>query len=556
MEREAAATYNAASFKEIFEYDFTYIKGFMRNVRRFGNRPALTCPLAEKTWTYAELNRECNKLARALLGDGVEKNEVVMYQLFNSPEFVFIYLASQKIGAVNCPVNFKLAPGETAYIIDDSKPAVFFFDAELAQSAFSALEMARHVPRRVVAVGKAPVEGAGREIVSYEQYVCGFDGEEPFALRPVHIYDETTRLYTSGTTGMPKGVPLNSINEVLSAHDVIMHFPLSPQDKTMNMSPWFHRGGLHSGGPTPTLYVGGEVVILRQFHPRICLELAEKYKVTFLIGAPTMLKLLSDLQERKPRDLSNLKGIVTMGAPLEREACIRYHRVLTKNIFNGYGTTETFWNTMLRPYDLPEMAGSAGRSCTDDEVRVVKRHAGRRAEPEELAAKDSTEIGEVIIKTPAKSTYSYFNSPAESEKAFYKGWLYTGDLATWDENGYITIVGRKDDMIISSGENIHPVQVEEILCQHPKVADAFVVGVPDATRGECVCAYVVCSEDGVSARELDEHCRLHPMLAKFKKPRYYRFVSELPYTATGKKMRYRVREMAREDLRAGLLERV
>ncbi len=556
MERAVAVTYNAAMFKDVFEYEFTYIKGFMRNVKRFADRPALTCPLREKTWTYAELNEECNKLARALLEDGVEKNEVVMYQLFNSPEFVFVYLASQKIGSVNCPVNFKLAPGETAYIIDDSKPAVFFYDEELVENALSALKMAKHKPRRVVAVGNALNERLQEGIVTYEQYVSGFNGDEPFAVRPVHIYDETTRLYTSGTTGLPKGVPLNTINEVLSAHDVIMHFPLSPQDKTMNMSPWFHRGGLHSGGPTPTLYVGGEVIILRQFHPRTCLDFAEKYGVTFLIGAPPMLKLLSDLQERKPRDLSKLKGIVTMGAPLEREACLRYHRVLTENIFNGYGTTETFWNTMLRPYDLPEMAGSAGRSCTDDEVLVVKKYADRRAEPDELAARDGAEIGEVIIKTPAKSTYSYYNSPAESEKAFYKGWLYTGDLATWDENGYITIVGRKDDMIISSGENIHPVQVEEILSEHPKVADAFVVGVPDATRGEVVCAYVVSSGGEVSARELDDHCRRHPMLAVFKKPRYYRFVSELPYTATGKKMRYKIREQAREDLKAGLLERV
>ena len=131
-----------------------------------------------------------------------------------------------------------------------------------------------------------------------------------------------TRLYTSGTTGLPKGVPLNNLNEVLSAHDVIMHFPLGPTDRTMNMSPWFHRGGLHSGGPNPTLYAGGEIVVLRHFNQKHCLELAEKYGVTFLIGGPPMLKLLCEAQMKHPVDLGKLRGIVTMGAPLEKEdAC-------------------------------------------------------------------------------------------------------------------------------------------------------------------------------------------------------------------------------------------
>lgn len=494
-------------------------------------------------------------MANALLADGVSKNDIVMYQLLNSAEFVFIYLASQKIGAINCPINFRLACGETAYIIDDSKPKVFVYDAEIKDQAEKALEMARHKPDRVVMVelpGRSePFKGS----ISYEEYTKNMPDSHPGIDRPIHIYDENTRLYTSGTTGMPKAVPLNNINEVLSAHDVIMHFPLSPLDKTMNMSPWFHRGGMHSGGPNPTLYAGGEVVILRQFSPRVCLEYAEKYGVTFLIGAPPMLKLLYDLQLKKPRDLSKLKGIVTMGAPLEREACINFHTVLTPNIFNGYGTTETFWNTFLRPYDLPEMAGSAGRACTDDDVAVVKIYPDRRAEPDEHVAKDNTEIGEVIIKSPAKTTYSYVNNPRDSMKAFYKGWLYTGDLGTWDKNEYITVVGRKDDMIISLGENIHPVQVENIMNEHPKVEESFVVGVPDKTRGELVTAYVVKKDPSLTAKELDEHCRKHHMLSRFKNPRYYRFVEELPYTSTGKKMRYKIREQAKEDLEKGLLER-
>ncbi|WP_151191749.1 class I adenylate-forming enzyme family protein [Desulfotomaculum copahuensis] len=548
-------TYDMRMFKDTFEYEFTYLNGFLRNARRLAGRPALTCPLREKTWTYAELNRECNRLAHALLADGVGKNDVVMYQLLNGAEFVFLYLAPQKIGAINCPVNFRLADGETAFIIDDSRPAVFFYDVEFKETAESALAMAGHKPRRVVMVdpwGRGePFAGS----ITYEEYVSGRPVDDPGIPRPMHIYDETTRLYTSGTTGRSKGVPINNINDVLSAHDVIMHFPLSPLDKTMNMSSWFHRGGLYSGGPNPTLYAGGEVVALRQFRPRTCLDYVEKYGITFLIGAPPMLKLLHDFQLKNPRDLGKLKGIVTMGAPLEKEACIKFQQVLTPNIFNGYGTSEAFWNTFLRPHDLPRMAGTAGRACTDDDVRVVKIHPDRRAEPDDFASRDNQEAGEIIVKAPAKTTYSYVNNPAESERVFYKGWIYIGDVGTWDENEYITVVGRKDDIIISAGENIHPVQVEEVLNEHPKVKESVVTGVPDEVRGEAVAAYVVKADPSLTAKELDEHCRSHPMLAMYKKPRFYRFVDELPYTGTGKKIHYKVKEQAAGDLRAGLLER-
>ncbi|EOS53275.1 class I adenylate-forming enzyme family protein [Paenibacillus barengoltzii] len=555
METINQFTYDVRMFKDTFEHEFTYINGFMRNVHRFATRPALTCPLRERTWTYTELNEEVNRLAHALIGDGIGKNDVVLYQLLNSAEFVFSYLAPQKLGAINCPINFKLSPGETAHILDDSKPQVYIYDAEIQETAERALEMARHRPRRIIMVDYTGTKTAPQGHILYSDYVKQQPVENPPIERPSHIYDEVTRLYTSGTTGMPKGVPMNNINEVLSAHDVAMHFPLSPVDKTMNMSPWFHRGGLHSGGPTPTLYVGGEMVILRYFHPKTVLEYVAKYGLTFLIGAPPMLKMLHDTQLKENADLSGLKGIVTMGAPLSGADCIKYQQVLTKNIFNGYGTSEAFWNTFLRPYDLPEMAGSAGRACTDDEVAVVKVFPDRRAEPHEHVAKDGTEVGEIIVKAPGKTTYSYINNPGESEKVFYKGWIYIGDMGTWDENEFVTIAGRKNDMIVSSGENIHPVQIEDVLNQHPKVKETVVVGVPDELRGESVVAYVIKNDESLTAKELHKYCSEHPMLAAYKRPRFYRFIDELPYTATGKKRHFIVRNMALEDQKEGRLER-
>jgi acyl-coenzyme A synthetase/AMP-(fatty) acid ligase len=284
------------------------------------------------------------------------------------------------------------------------------------------------------------------------------------------------------------------------------------------------------------------------------LDRVEELELTFLVGAPTNLALLAAEQQARPRHLASLRGIVTMGAPLDREACLRYQELLTPRIFNGYGTTEAFWNTFLRPFDLPEHAGSAGRACTDDDVAVVRIYEDRRAEPDDFAAKDGTEVGEVIVRS-VKSGYAYVGQPGEQAARFRDGWLYIGDLATWDEDEYVTIVGRKDDMIISAGENVHPTQVEAILCEHPGVADAAVVGVPDERWGELVVAYVVRADAALDAAACEAHCHGHPMLAAYKRPRAYRFVDELPMTATGKKVHYQVREQAACDAEADLFER-
>lgn len=545
-----------SNFRNVFESEYTWLNGFMRNVYKFADKEAMFMPATEKSWTYGELNKEANKFANALSSDGVKHGDVVMYQLFNCPEFVFAYVATHKLGAVSCPMNFRLSSGEIALTIEDSMPSVFMYDASMDMVVSEALTMSKHKPNKVVVVN-APDNFVGDGYkVSYSEYIDGVDDTNPIPDKPLNIYDETTRLYTSGTTGRQKGVPLTSINEVLSAHDVMMHFPLSYTDKTMNTTPWFHRGGIHSGGLTPTLYAGGTIMILPKFDAKRCLEYTEKYNITFLIGVPTVLEQLAFEQERAGRDLSSLNGIVTMGSALERAACIKYQKLLTPNIFNGYGTTETFWNTFLRPGDLPEMAGTAGRSCTDDEVRVVKVYEDRKAEPDDEAAHDDTEVGEIIIKSPAKSAYMYYNNPEETERKFYKGYYYTNDLGTWDKKNFVSVVGRKDDMIISGGENIYPTQVEEVLNTHPKVSDCIVTSVPDKAYGELVTAYIVAKDKSLTVDELENFCRTSPMISKYKRPRYYRFVEEIPFNATGKKLHYKIKEIAKRDFMNGLLKHI
>ena len=538
------------NFRQIFESRYTWIEGFMRNVRRYGNRPAMISPADGRSWTYRELDFECNRFANALMDAGLQKGDVLMMQLGNCPEFAIGYVAAHKTGAICCPVSFRFSPGELAWSIDDSRPKVLMFCAPCRETVEQALDLAHYRPEILLAIGDGTSWGAS----SYASFVKDASEAEPDVLH--NIYDETARLYTSGTTGHPKAIPLTSINEVLSAHDVMIHFPMSYRDVTMNATPWFHRGGLHCAGPCPAFYAGAAIVVLPKFDAKTALEYVSRYGITFLVGVPTVLGSLADEQETAAHDLSSLKGIVTMGSPLEKAACIRYQRVLTPNIFNGYGTTETFWNTFLRPFDLPEGAGSAGASCVDDDVRVVRLHDGRRTEPDDLAAQDGLEIGEVILSSPAKSPYLYYDNEPETERKYYKGFLYTNDLATWDGKGFITIVGRRDDMIISSGENIYPTEVEAVLAMNPKVKDCVVTSVPDKVRGQLVTAYIVPKDGALTASELDDFCKESPYMANFKRPRYYRFVDAVPYTATGKKRHVEARENAAADLAKGLLQAV
>lgn len=548
--------YDTSAFRQVFEQHFTYASAVERNVHRYAQRTAITDSVTGRSWTYRELGAVTGELVAGLAARGVGVGDVVAYQLVNRPEFAFLYVAAQGLRAISSPMNFRLAPAETAHILSETKPRIFFYEATAAAEVRTALELAAHAPETLVAVGGS---GDAAELVDgairFDEVLVA--GAPSFrAPEGGSVWDETSRLFTSGTTGMPKSVPLTSLNEVLSAHDAIMHFPLGPTDKTMNMSPWFHRGGNYCAGPNTAFYVGSEVVTLPQFEPGLVLDLIERHGLTYVIGAPTNLERLADAQEASLRDLSSLSGIVTMGAPLDRAAALRYQGTLTKRIANGYGTTEAFWNTYLRPEDLPAAAGAAGRACLDDDVAVVRVYDDRVADPDDFAAKDGTEVGEVIMRS-VKSGYTYLHNPEEQAKKFRDGWMYPGDLATWDESEMITIVGRKDDMIISGGENVHPVQVEEALAGHPGVADSIVTGLLDPEWGELVVAYVLrrpgaLPDAAAAAAELDRHCLDGVSLARFKRPRRYAFVDELPYTATGKKQHFVMKQRATADAAAGL----
>lgn len=555
-----ARLYDPSAYRDMFESSFTYGNGLLRNRHRFAQRPALTSADTGESWTYAELGERVDRIAGALYRLGLRGNDILHVELYNGPEFATLYQVSHRLRTIFSPTNFRLAPGEVAHLIDSTMPDVLVYDTHRTDDLRQAIALSASSPRTLIAVGDGTVlPGSIRyaELVEAAPITTEELATNDAALPRPSIYDETTRMYTSGTTGWPKPVPLSSIVEVMSAHDVIMHFPLTPFDRTLNMTPLFHRGGLYSGGPNPVFYVGAELMTLRHFDAERVLTLVEEHQLTYLIGAPTTLVALADAQEAHPRDISSLHGIVTMGAPLDRAAALRFQHTLTPRIFNGYGTTETFWNTFLRPEDLPDGSGSAGRSSTDDDVAVVHIYGDHLADPDDTVAHDNAEIGEFAVRTP-KAGYSYLSRDRERQK-FVNGWFYPGDLAVWDAEEKVTILGRKDDMIISGGENVHPVQVESVLAEHPGVADSIVVGVPDPQWGQIVAAYVVRetgsdalpAADDRAAEELERYMSSHPRLARYKRPRLYRFVDTIPYNATGKKVHVRATEQAAEDAAAG-----
>jgi long-chain acyl-CoA synthetase len=538
-------------FKTMYTKDFVYLNSFLKSVDHYPQRTALTCTTCNRSWNYAELNRVTNQLARALIADGIKKGDVIMCSFFNTAEYVFFWLGCQKVGAVFSPINFRLAAGEVAAHIDDGRPRVYAFDADLQETVSTALSLSGHRPDRLLMGGEGAVSSTG---VPFQDYMAGCSEDDCKPVDP-EPFDEIVRLYTSGTTGDPKGVPLSNINNLIRSYDVLMHFPLGPMDKTLNMTPWFHAGGLHSGGPCPTLHAGGEMVALKTFSPRTVLDLVASHRLTFLVGAPVNIEMLVTAQIKEPRDLTSLKGIVAMGAPLSRDTCLRCQEVLTPRLFNGYGTTETFWNTFLRPYELPKYAGTAGRACTDDLVRVVRIDEDRQhADPDDMVPRDGKSEGEVIIQT-LKAPFRYHNKPDYDEKHYSGGWYYTSDIAVWDEEGFLTICGRRDDMIISEGENIHPVQVEQVINEHPGVSDSIVVGVPDKLRGEALAAYVIREDPSLTTRELFRFLTGHQGLAKFKRPRFIQFVDVLPFTATKKKQHFVMKRRAKQELERGELMR-
>ncbi len=548
-----------------WEKEYTLTRQLYRNVLRYADKTVVVDPFYEKTLTFRQLDEESSRFANALLAAGVGLNDVVMGNMMNTFHWFTVFYGAMKARCVFSTVNFRLPEGQIASLMADCPPAVFLYDSEVEEYSVGALGRAEIPPKLAIRVGGGSSSGGKaaplpRGHISYEDFIDGRSSTLPATAAAVRWTDPCLILYTSGTTGLPKGFP---INHAIIFFDNMMTASLLKIDNasvTLATNPLFHRGG-NTTGVLPCMHEGGRVVVMKHFTEDKSLDLIEKYGVSHMVSAPTVYERMCALQEKAPRNVSTLRRgcITSMGAPLDKDACLKMMALLTPNVLNGYGTADGHWVTMLRPHDLPAKAGTIGLSIPEDTVKVVKVFADRRGNPEDpadLCPMDGVTEGEVALRT-MHCPYQYIRRPEDTRKAFpFEGWQLPGDMATWDSEGFITIRGRTDDMIISGGENVHPAIVEGALKEHPDVLDAMVTGVRSHEWGEVVVAYVALKDGAApTEKDLDKFCKAHPMVARYQRPRFYKFVpfAELPFTTSGKKQHHILKARAQEDFR-GIIE--
>ena len=504
----------------------------------------------DKRFTYKELDTEMNRLAHAFKADGIQPEDLVMSSLFNSVDHIIVNYAAWKVGAIFSPINFRFAPGNVAHCLEDSKPRVYIYDEELAEVVNQAIELSSFKPEVVIST---------RDLDSYSSK---FPDAKPANPKGITAFHECIRLYTSGTTGRPKGVPHYHADAYIAAltHSLAgMHW--IPDDSLLIVAPYFHAAG-NIPAYMPAFMRGMKVVSIKRFDPIRVLDAIEAEKLTFLMGPPAaFIAMIDAVKKGYDKDLSSLRGCMLMGAPITRETYRGLRDILKVDVFNGDGTTEALYCHQLSPWDPVEKwegEATAKNGCPlpGNLLRIVKIYPDKKATPDEVVPKDGKTIGELIVKNIHFPGY-YHNNPEQTQAAFRDGWFYTGDNATWDEDGYNHLHGRSGDMILSGGENIYPEGLEAALIEHPAVQDAIVVGLPDPKWGQLVTAYVVLNKGvNVTPEDLDAHMKAHPMVDDYARPRLYSFVDELPYTATGKKQRYILRGKVAEDAKEDKLVRV
>lgn len=467
--------------------------------------------------TYQQLWDRVRRAAGLLRSLGIGREDRVATLTMNCHESLELFYATAEVGAILVPLNWRLAAPELDYQIRDSGARAIFVGPEHSGLAD---ELAADPPLR------ARIDLA-REYATKRDESAPFDGGEHRA----RFADPHLILYTSGTTGHPKGAVLTHANTFWNVVNMALPVALSERDTTVTVLPMFHSGGVGLY-TVPTLTLGGRVVIVRKFEARELLGILERERAALCFGVPAIWLEMLKCDEFTQARLPQLRYVVSGGAPMPTAVMDRLvERGFT--YLQGYGLTETSPGGTLMPVeDARRKAGSVGKAAPFVELRVV----GDDERPLPPGA-----IGEVHFRGPNVFA-GYWNKPDATAEAFTAdGWLRTGDLGYLDEEGFLTLVDRKKDMVITGGENVYSAEVEDVLFAHPAVAEAAIIGVPDERWGEAVCAVVVLRpSQRATADELIAHCRAR--LAKFKAPKYVVFVDALPRNAAGKVLKRTLRE--------------
>jgi 2-furoate---CoA ligase len=453
---------------------------------RFPEREAVVD--GEVRLTYERLRERAARLAQGLDGLGVTRGGRVAAVLRNRHETVALYWAAQWLGATFVPLSWRAPSDELDYCIEDCAARVVATDSD----------------------GSVLIDGTPFvELLREEEHPGAFDLDERA---------ESLMLYTSGTTGRPKGVPRSHRADRAGGLSQVIHHGLAHGDRTLGVMPLYHTMGMHS--LIAMSLVGGLFVAQHPWDAGEALDLIERERLTSLYLAPTLYHDLVTRPDVTAHDLGSVRALAYAGAAMTSRLVDLCVEVFSPRIFvNHYGSTEIYTFSVQR--DQAAKPGCAGRPALNSRLRLA-------------------ENDEIECHLASDEAFSgYWGRPDADRKALHDGWYRTGDVGHIDEDGDLWIVGRVDDMIVSGGENIHPLEVEDVLAAHAGVAEVAVIGAPDDRLGQRVVAVVVGS---AKEEELDAHCLASATLARFKRPREYRFVEELPKSASGKILRRVLRE--------------
>jgi long-chain acyl-CoA synthetase len=526
--------------------------GIEDNVKRFGEYEILH--FEGRWYTNVEINHNANLLGNALKDIGINKGDRVAIQMPNSPELLSAFPAIYKIGAVVVPLSPLLRPDQASHIYRDCGAK-----ATLTSSDFvgRVLEAQKQTPslQHVILTDRDDVPGT----ISYRNIMS--TSSDILTMEQTDNDDVAALIYTAGTTGTPKGVMHTHyslyINALFFYEYVLVHRSLTLQLNTRALNPktlqlnevtqrvsgvnreMVSLGVLplsHSFGiafSNTSNFVGGKTILLRWWNVEEALKAIQTFRVTQMAAVPTMYIQILEFPELDKYDLSSLDDCQCGAAPLPVEVALKWKGKVGVDIREGWGLTESGATTTGQPGDLPPKYGSIGKCLLKCNTIRIFDEKGQELPPGQQ--------GEIVLKGPTLMK-GYWNLPEETAKAIKDGWLHTGDLGNVDDDGYFYITGRKKDIIIRGGENVSPVEVEEVLLQHPAVAEAGVVGIPDAVYGEEIKAFVVIKPDKrVNEEELIAFCR--DRLPTFKSPKKVQFIKSLPKNILGKVLRAELRKL-------------
>ncbi len=491
----------------------------------FPNRTALV--FQDKKYSYQEFMHRCNQFSQSLLRLGFRKGDKVATLLFNSNHIVEVFLGTVKVGGIFTPVNFRLVAEEIRNLLDHADARFLVFGEEF----ITLVDSIRHRLPKIesfISVGKVD------SLASFEYE--GLLKESSISEPNVEIKeeDECLLMYTSGTTGKPKGVLLTHRNIFWNLFSTMIARGDTKQGETsLVIGPLYHSAALNVHFLV-RVALGGTSIIFKYFDPQKVLEIIQREKVNVISGAPAIYHMILNLPGLEKFDTRSINRVSSGGSVLSEETkkCIQKLFPNARGVYDAYGTTEASPNiAILRAEDSFRKVACVGPPVPFIEVRIVDEKG------DELPP---GMVGEIICKGP-NIMKEYYKDAKATEEAIKGGWLYTGDLGRRDEEGFIYIVDRKNDMINSGGENIYPREIEEVLYRHPKIHEAAVIGVPDPLWGETPKAFIVLKSGGFLTREeVIEYCKKH--MASYKKPSFVDFVSNLPRNPAGKVLKNVLRE--------------